>query len=38
MQRPKLESNRSQFGCELGLCGELPDGTRKRNFEARDFG
>ena len=38
MQRPKLESNRSQFGCELGLCGELPDGPRKRNFEARDFG
>lgn len=31
-------SNRSQFGCELSLCGVAPDGARKRNFEARDSG
>lgn len=34
----RSESNRSQFGCELGLGGELPDGPRKRNFEGRDSG
>jgi len=38
MQRPKLEANRSQFGCELGLCGAATDCARKRNFEARDVG
>jgi hypothetical protein len=31
-------SNRSQFGCERGLCGGVAVSPRKRNFEARDSG
>ena len=37
-QRAVVASNRSQFGCELGLCGEATDSARKRNFEPRDWG
>lgn len=30
--------NRSQLGCQLSLYGATANGTRKRNFEARDRG